>query len=206
MQKNNYLIKPLLCLSLLFLPSIALSDDHEREERHEEREHHERDEYDEETQLHEEINEAFNELKELVNNDEQTVKALTEIGKTFQREEPEEYLEHLIHLIELFEEEGVHAFQSELKMMISEFHIQKLVDHYHQTDDESERQKLKEKINKVLTDLLKVRLEQREKEFKHLSGELEHIKKGIDAVKKNPQHFIDKKMQELIGGDFDPFE
>ena len=108
--------------------------------------------------------------------------------------------------MDLIEHDGPETFNMEISSGILEFKVHLLVDKYHQSNSEQEKSQLKQNIRRQLAVLMDIRLKHRMKEYENLTKELERIKQGIEAVKQNPDQFINNKLSELLGDHFDPFE
>jgi hypothetical protein len=180
-----------LCLLLsisVIVPSFA--DDHENED----------------LEFEQEIETLWSEIKEALELSKSDLEVVTNLMEKLKEENPDELYEHLEHYRDILEHEGPERLNMEMTANVQEFRVEILVDRYHEMDDPTKKENLKIKLREQLATLMEVRLQMRLREYEQLSQELIRIKKGIDAVKKNPDQFIDKKMSELLEYHFDPFD
>lgn len=202
MIKFKTLQKSFFIATLFLVPSLAYSEDHEEE-------HHEEELSDEERgELEQEAYELFEEITQLYkgHGPEEYLKLLEEVKEHHLQHEPEEVVERLEELIKIVEHDGEEAMVRHIQFIGTEFQLHQLVERYHDEDNTKEKAKLKEEIRKKLAKVLEARLVEREQELKHMEEEIEHIKKGIQAARSNPEHYISKRLNELTEDEFDPFD
>lgn len=160
------------------------------------------EEHDEPT-LREEMSELWMEMKERLTTKPGWWKDVEAMKRKYWDDEPELLMEHFEELLS-HEEQG--EFMSGVREMVENFRVERMADAIRSEKDPKKKSELLKALRDKLSEMLEQRLIHREAELKALEQEIAQLKRGIEAARSNPDRYIDRKLNDLLGDEMDPFE
>lgn len=158
-----------------------------------------------ELSIREEVTELWSEVKEAISNQPNWIAELEKIKDSYFDKEPEVLLEGMEELLELHEEEPGEV-KSLVMSWVNGFKTWKLAESIKSAKDPSEKESKKTELRGLLKKTLEARIKEREQEVQELEKELKEIRAGLAKAKSNPDHFVERKMSELLEDEMDPFD
>jgi len=122
-----------------------------------------------------------------------------------------EYLETKMNMVDMVHEmrEAMHEYPEvypEMKRMKRlELGARELVQAYHESESETEREKLREDLRTQLAEVFGISQQLREREAQEVERELERVRKGLETRAENREAIIDRQVHMMLD-DFDPYE